>query len=177
MHQKFDLYDRKKVISEIEKHFNITLTQIGNRKKWLQDQNGRSFWVLGGYENWHGIPPEMMEMENTKANGKLIIAEKEKDRINIFSGDLGPFIKNKKTLSRTEKGDYHFHIYVKGGHLFIKEIPDCVLKKIVIVSYTKEDKKSDKKNHETFTRINNLVRDLPADKRNTILNLFNVEQI
>jgi hypothetical protein len=50
---KFDEQDRRKVISEVEVHFNTKLSSVGSRPKYLEDKNGKSYWVLGGYEDWH----------------------------------------------------------------------------------------------------------------------------
>ena len=52
---KFDEQDRSKVISEIEEYFNTRLSRVGSRRKYLKDENGKSYWVFGGYEDWHGI--------------------------------------------------------------------------------------------------------------------------
>ena len=63
---KFDEQDRKKVISEVEKHFNVNLSRVGSRRKYLEDSSHKSYWVIGGYEDWHGIPPDMFEQEEKR---------------------------------------------------------------------------------------------------------------
>jgi len=99
---KFDETDRRKVIAEIETHFGVKLSPVGTRRKYLQDQTRRTFWVFGGYEDWHGIPAEMMEAEEKRnAEGILVVAKRGRTRIDIYTGPLLPLIKNKKSLSHT----------------------------------------------------------------------------
>jgi len=52
---KFDEYDRKKVIAELEKTFQVKLSPIGRRRKYLRDTTGRRYCVLGGVRRlaWH----------------------------------------------------------------------------------------------------------------------------
>ena len=128
---KFDEQDRKKVINEIERHCGVILSRVGSRRKFLEDSQKRSYWVLGGYEDWHGIPPEMMnEEEQRNTDGILVVAKRYKNRIEIYSGSLRTLIQNKEKLSHTIKGDYQFNISIRGSHLFIKEIPGYSLAKL-----------------------------------------------
>ena len=143
--KKFDKYDRKRVISEVEKHYGVRLSKVGRREKHLRDETGRSYWVLGGHGDWHGIPSQMMIMEEERqTNGVLVIAERYLDKMLIFSGDLRPLIENQMSLSHTKAGEYQFNIRVRGDSLIIIQVPACVLKLIATVTYTEEDKGSDK---------------------------------
>ena len=104
---KFDEQDRKKVISEVEKHFDVHLSRVGSRRKFLEDSSHKTYWVIGGYEDWHGIPPDMFEQEEKRnSNGVLVIAKRHASRIDIFSGSLQSLIINKSKLSHTKKGDF-----------------------------------------------------------------------
>ncbi len=85
MSRKFDSQDRKTVISDVNKHLGVKLTNIGRRQKYLKDEYDKRYWVLGGYDYWHGIPSEMMESEvQAKDNATLIIAVRKKTGIDIF---------------------------------------------------------------------------------------------
>ena len=76
--EKFDNLDRTRVISEIQRYFGVKLQRVGRRFKWLRDESGRNWWVLGGIDTWHGIPEEMMEDERrTQVEGVLVIAYKK----------------------------------------------------------------------------------------------------
>jgi len=142
---KFDETDRRKVIAQIESHYQVKLTRVGTRRKYLQDQNKRSFWVFGGYEDWHGIPAEMMEAEEKRnADGILIVAKRGRTRIDIYSGPLLLLIKNKKSLAHSQKGEYQFNIRLRGNSLTINEVPGLHLTALGTASYPTEEKATDK---------------------------------
>lgn len=128
---KFNESDRDKVIAVVEQHFGVKLSNVGTRKKYLQDQSGRSFWVLGGYDNWHGIPPDMMEEEvKRNTNGVLVVAKRHLHSIEIFAGGLKPMVQSKGDLYRTKNGDFHFNVHIVLTHLNIKEIEGFSLVRI-----------------------------------------------
>lgn len=142
---KFDETDRRKVIAELQSHYGVKLTPVGTRRKYLRDQSNRTFWVFGGYDDWHGIPAEMMEAEEKcNAEGILVVAKRGRTRIDIYTGQLLPLIKNKKSLSHTQKGEYQFNIRIKGNCLTINEVPGLHLTALGTTSYSVEDKNSDK---------------------------------
>ena len=64
---KFDNLARLRVIDAVHEHFDVTLKRVGRRYKWLRDESGRNWWVLGGKDDWHGIPEDMMEHEEQNA--------------------------------------------------------------------------------------------------------------
>lgn len=128
---RFDETDRDKVISEVEKHFGVKLTRVGNYRKFLQDASGRSYWILGAYEDWHGVTSDMLEEQVHRASdGILVIANRQKTTIDIFSGPLQPFIANSKDLVHTQAGDYQFHTVIHGNSMTIKEISGLTLRKL-----------------------------------------------
>ena len=166
---KFDEQDRRKVISDIERHFGIALSRIGNRRKALCDESGKTYWVLGGYDDWHGIPADMMnEEESRDSNGMLIIARRFKSRIDVFAGELKPLIVGKSHLSHTAKGDYQFNIRVRGNHLFIREIPDYALQKLGSADYSDDQKSSDQKLDEIRALVEKMS---PEEKRDFLKQL------
>lgn len=167
--QKFDEHDRKKVIAEVEKEFGIKLSPVGNRRKYLQDETGKTYWIFGGYEDWHGIPPDMMEAEEKRAGeGVLIVAKRNKNNIDIFAGDLRQLIGHKRDLSKTVKGDYQFNIRIRGNRLFIKEVAGLTITKLGAAVYTGEEKESDKK----FGELEALVGKLTPEQRKQLLEMM-----
>jgi len=163
---KFDETDRRKVIAEIESHFGVKLSPVGTRKKYLQDQNKRSFWVFGGYEDWHGIPAEMMEAEERrKAEGVLAIAKRSLSKIDIYTGPLIPLIKSKKTLSHTKKGEYHFNIRARRDSLSINEVSGFYLSRLGSTIYPTDEKATDKK----IEKAEAIIRRLSPEARNQLV--------
>lgn len=163
---KFDETDRLKVIAEIESHFGVKLSRVGTRMKYLQDQNKRTFWVFGGYEDWHGIPAEMLEEEEKRnAEGMLVIAKRDLGKIDIYTGSLMPMIKSKKTLSHTKKGEYQFNIRVRGDSLSINEVPGLYLSRLGATTYLAEENTSDK----TIEKVEAIIRRLSPAARNQLL--------
>jgi len=163
---KFDEADRNKVIAEIETHFGVKLSPVGNRKKYLQDQNKRTFWVFGGYEDWHGIPSEMMEAEEKRnSDGILVIAKRGRFKIVIYTGSLLSLIKSKQTLSHTKKGEYQFNIRERGDILLINEVPKLHLSKLGAAAYSADEKTSDK----NMEKVETMIRNMSPEKKNQLL--------
>jgi hypothetical protein len=163
---KFDEIDREKVVSEIEKYFKINLTRFGRRKKYLSDQNGKSYWVLGGYDNWHGIPPDMLSEEKRKStNGVLVVAKRYTSKIDIFVGSLQKLIDNEKSLCHTQDGDYQFNVTTRNDCLLVKEIDGLVLMKLGGSAYSQEEKAQDSNNIKTKT----IIRRLSVDEKKQLV--------
>lgn len=128
---KFDESDRGKVIAEVESHFGVTLSRVGKFHKFLKDASGKSYWVLGGYEYWHGVPSEMLEAEKQDpTDGVLIVAKRWPKAIDIFFGELQPMVVNERALCHTQTGDFQFNIFIRGNLMTVKEIPSLVLHKL-----------------------------------------------
>jgi len=145
--QKFDNYERNKVVSEVEKHFQVKLHKVGSRDIYLKDENGITYWIIGGVGDYHGIPKEMFsEEEKQTIEGVLVIAKRNRNTIDIFTGSLLPLIRNKRFLAVT-KIQYQFDIHTKDEILKLKQAPDVRLKRIATISYTPEEKNTDKSIH------------------------------
>ncbi len=170
---KFDEHDRKKVIAEVEVHFGVQLSTVGSRHKFLEAKDGRTYWVLGGYEDWHGIPPDMFEEEERRrTNGVLVVAKRYPNRIDVYSGPLQPLIESKGTLSHTQKGEYQFNIHIRGSHLFVKEVQGLSLTKLAEAPYSAQEKDSDKKAKELAA----IFDELSPDEQRELLKRFSNEQ-
>ncbi len=128
---KFDERDRQLVITEIEKILGVSLAPVSGRRKFLEDRSGRTYWVLGGYDNWHGIPNDMFILEKArKSDGVMVVAKRYKSRIDIYTGKLHTLIKNERLLSNTSSGDLQFNILLRNNIMIIKEIHEYYLHKI-----------------------------------------------
>ena len=129
--QKFDETDRGTVIVEVEKHFDVRLSKVGNFRKYLQDASGKSYWIFGGYEGWHEVTAKMLDEERRRStDGVLVVAKRNRTSIEIFSGQLAPLIANSRDLSHTEKGDHQFNVVVRDNLMTIKEISGLTLRKL-----------------------------------------------
>lgn len=163
---KFDETDREKVISEIENLFKVTLTRFGQRRKSLSDQNGKSYWVIGGYENWHGIPPDMLTEEKKRStNGILVVAKRYTSKIDIFIGSLQQLVDNDSFLSHTQNGDFQFNIDIRGDRLLVKEIDGLTLTKLGASTYSQEEKEKDIKN----IKVKGIIRRLSQDQKRKLI--------
>ena len=148
---KFDNHDRKRVISEIERYYNVTLHKVGSRDKLLKDDTGKTYWVLGGTGDWHGIPKEMFAAEEKQAtDGVLVIAKRKRNNIEIFVGSLQRLIENKSSLSQTDE-QYQFDLKSSLGAITITKAPNVILKLIATIEYSKVD-------CATETAFNNLIK-------------------
>lgn len=169
---KFDNVDRNRVIKNVEDHYCVTLSKVGRRPKWLQDEAQINYWVIGGYGEWHGIPEEMMQAE-LKANdeGKLIVAIRKKASMDIFSGGVNPLVQNRRKLYRAKKttGDYQFTYKVRGNHLIIDQLPTYSLEKIATLEYSNSKKEQDKNNE----KAKKILKGMPPDEINKLLESLN----
>jgi len=128
---KFDESDRRKVIAEVEAHFATKLSQVGRFKKYLEDEQGRPYWVLGGYDDWHGVSAEMVKKERRRQlGGVLVVAKRGRTSIDIYAGDLQQMVARESDLSHTQTGDYQFNIHIRGNSMMVKEISGLVLHKL-----------------------------------------------
>lgn len=106
---KFDQADRRAVIRALESHLGVQLSPVGRRRKWLRDNDGRSYWVLGGYGEWHGIPEEMIDEEvKNPTTGMLVIAKRRREALQVFVGPIDPILRNRNRFYRASRttGDY-----------------------------------------------------------------------
>jgi hypothetical protein len=148
---QFDDYDRKKVISELEKNFQVKLSSIGRRKKYLRDAAGKRYCVFGRSGDWHGIPEEIVQAEESSpGDSVLVIAKKYMKSIDIYCGSLGNLIKEKSRMTFTKDRQYEFNIQLQGSSLFIKEISGLALTKLGESQYSEVEKKSEKVTDEVM---------------------------
>ena len=148
--KKFDNPDRNRVIRAVEEYYGVKLVKAGRRPKWLQDESGRNWWVLGGYGGYHGVPEDMMEAElQASTSGMLIIAVRKLPDIEIFSGPVGQLCKNRHNLYRAwnTTRDYQFITTGSRNELKVtgeKDVEIVRLERIISFSYSEEDKAQDR---------------------------------
>ena len=157
MVEKFDEFDRKRVVNELEKKLKCHFSKIGNSRTLFSDNAGNRYYVLGGVDNWHGIPKELIDIrDNSFKETFLIIAKRWKTKIEIFMASIEPLIENKDKLSPTNK-HYQFNIErIEENHLRIKQLQRYCPKKIAEIPY---DNKIKEKQKEDFQLIKELNKD------------------
>lgn len=154
---KFDNLDRRKVIQAIEKVLDVKLSQVGSRPKEQVDAHGRLYWVLGGYGDWHGIPPEMMERAKSSLDtGSIVIAKRLKEKMRIYIGPIRPFAKGVDMLTKTSKGEFHFDQEIKRGELTIKQLRKAKFELLTEITFTDDEKENERKKSDLIRQIDKL---------------------
>lgn len=154
--KKFDEHDRQKVIVAIEQHFGISLKKIGSYRKYLSDQHGRRYIVLGGYEDWHGISRNIFdEEEATLGDTTLIIGKRSKTHIEIYSGSFQPLLDSKAHLAKTED-QYVFNLQSSTSGITVREVPNLRLRRLGEAKYSLEENQTERKEHEITALIERL---------------------
>ena len=164
---KFDNLDRKRVIDTIQEHFGVKLDQVAQRPKWLRDESGRTWWVLGGVGDWHDIPKEMMEYEiDAQMEGMLAITEKKRATLEVFVGPLHQLVSSRDDLSQNKKtGARHFTVKVMRDHIQCDQVPAVVLKRIASIAHTDEDRERVRIQNEA----NKMITGLSAEELGGLL--------
>ena len=172
---KFDEADREATIREVQNCLGVRLSPIGRRRKWLRDDDGRSYWVIGGYGEWHGIPEEMFDAEaKAPTDGILVFANRRREALQVFLGPLEHLVRNRSKLYRARKttGDFQFTVTQKGARLHINQVPGFTLKELATFGYTADEKANDQSVHAvkgllrklSKEQITELLRDLDEKK-------------
>ena len=100
---KFDENDRRQVIAAVERHLGVRLVALGSRRTYLKDENGHRYIVLGGYGDWHGIPPEIFAAEEGRCDeATLVIAKRYEEEIEIYMGSFSLLLRHKRDLRVSE---------------------------------------------------------------------------
>ena len=166
---RFDNFDRNIVIGEIQEHYGVRLQKVGRRPKWLNDESGRSWWVLGGRDGWHGIPEEMMEdATQAQVEGMLVIATKNLTSIEAFAGPLGGLVSARDKLSRASQttGDYQFTVKVSGAHMRCEQDPNVVLVRFATIPCSAEDRERNR----TLNDFRKTVAAMSPEDRAAVMN-------
>ena len=165
---KFDETDRRAVIDALSHHFGVRLARVGRRRKWLRDDAGHSYWILGGYGEWHGLPEDMMDAEvSSPSDGFIVIAMRQRSVMEIFIGPLAPLVAARPKLYRASKttGDYQFTFKKRGACLIINQVPSASLSDLTGLSFDDTEKDSLKR----FQEVEKLIGALSEDEREELL--------
>ena len=162
--QKFGDTERRRVIEELEKLFSMKLTPIKSYKKYLSGTDGKKYCIVGGYEEWHGVPDEVIVQDQAGiAKTVLVVAVVLRDKIEMFLGPIEPLAKNRDMLTLVSGGGYQFNIKSTfGGRMYIKELSDYSLSKIQEFSYSPREKDKEKSMHglvKEFKRLSPQARE------------------
>jgi hypothetical protein len=127
---EFDENCERRVVRELQRHFRVDLRKIGRLRKYLVDNKGVRYIVLGGADYWHGIPQSVFQDEETAAGDTvLVIATLDGDGLDVFAGPFRPMLDHKDRLSVYEN-HYVFHLHRFATRLLLREIPSLELKQI-----------------------------------------------
>ena len=129
---KFSGDEREPVIERLETLKNIKLKPVGKHKKFLKGSDGLYYCIVGGRDDWHAIPKEVMEQEKKdQASVYLVIARWLRTKIEIYGGLLKPLFELRGSLSRNEQGDFQFDLKIPtDGILSIKQVSGAKFKKL-----------------------------------------------
>lgn len=170
---KFDELDRKRVIDAVQEHYDVKLEKVGNARKWLRDELCRNWVILGGKDDWHGIPNEIMEHEKeTRTEGMLVVAEKKLTHIEVFAGPLSQLVSSKDELSQTKTEACQFTVKVKGDLMQCVQAPAVVLKRIVSISHSDEDRERERRMNE----FGKMVADLSPEEFSEFLDKLGLNE-
>jgi hypothetical protein len=163
--QKFDEFDRLQTIQAIERCLTVKLSRVGSRSKFLIDEDGAAYLVLGGYRDWHGIPQEILLAAGTKSPGKLVIAKRLPATIRVYSGPLKTLLDNEHKLLSNAAGDRQFNLGWSGDHPYISEVRDLRLELLMEIDYSEEAREEDRRQK----KIRQLLANLSPDQREAVL--------
>jgi hypothetical protein len=140
--QRFDELDRERAIEELQRHLGVRLTRRGSRRKLLADDQGRQFIVMGGYEEWHGIPGDVMEAaRNDHAEWTLVIARRSDRTIRVYAGPMGPLL-HATGLSVNREGQFEFEVVWRGDSALIKQAPGARLQLLTELDFSSQDREA-----------------------------------
>ena len=126
--RKFNGSDRLQTVRAIEQFLGVNLSKIGSHRTFLEDETGTPYLVLGGYGDWHGIPPEIVGDARSKhPHGKLMLAKHEGVRIKVYAGSLDALLQRTDSLAFNQEGYCQFDLGWQDGRPFIKQALDVQL--------------------------------------------------
>lgn len=166
--KKFDELDRAPTVRAIEQQFGVRLSKIGARQKYLLDEAGMPYVVLGGYDDWHGIPKDILVDARKRPAGKLIVAKRLPSKICVYCGPLTKLLDNEHKLATNAAGERQFNLGWIDGHPHIKEVRDLRLELVTEISYSDEAKEKDRREKQ----VAKLLAALSPEQRDVVLKSF-----
>jgi len=84
---KFSDDERDAVVRSLEKLRGIKITRIGSKKKFFKGTDNLHYCIIGGRDDWHEIPEEVMTQEKESSKSVfLVIARWLKTKIEVYGG-------------------------------------------------------------------------------------------
>jgi len=146
MGSKFDELSRHLVIRNLEKTLGVHLIRIkGYRKIFRDATSGNCYCILGGIDNWHGIPKSFFDEDHPNWNASfIVIAKQYRTTIEVYMSLLSNVIASKKLLS-TSSTQYQFFVKRFGSQsLAIRELPHFFPRKIMSIPYSDDSSEREK---------------------------------
>ncbi len=142
--EKFDDLDRRRVKETTEKHFRVKLKKVKKSEKWLRDNSGTNWILMGGVGNFHGMAKEIVDNEReAESEGKLIIALKKTQKIELFTGSLKPIVQAANSGNLRDprgKRDYKLNMRIKGKHMVCTKDARIVLEYFSTIQHSQKDR-------------------------------------
>ena len=155
---KFDNTDRRHVVEILEKELGSRLLRVGRRHIYLKSEAGDRYVVLGGTDDWHGIPDDVMDdVEQNYPQSNLVVAVKNRSSLKIYWGEISPLLKFLGDLDRPGNNKYTFHVDERHTHLSIREVRDVTLEFLKEVPHSETDRTQSKSKAETEKLIDGLT--------------------
>jgi len=127
---EFDENYLRRVVRELQRHFRVDLKKIGRLRKYLVDNKGGRYIVLGGADYRHEIPHSIFrDEENAAGDTVLVIAALQDKNLEIFVGPFRPMLEHRDRLA-ADKDRYVFHLHRFTSQLLVREIPSLELTRI-----------------------------------------------
>jgi hypothetical protein len=168
MKKKFDKLDRQYVIEEVERIFDTKLTRVGRRRIYLKSTQSARFIVLGGIEDWHGIPDDVIEDIESFDDIHLVLAIKKQETIKIYHCDMTVFLENLEKLNRPGNDKFAFNIDEYREYARIRKATAVTLDLLVEINYTAGDRKIT----ETKDNLKKLLDRLSPEERSRLISKY-----
>ena len=138
--RKFDEHDRKAVVAELNSMWGISLKVVKGYRKYFADEHGKKYLIVGGYEDWHGVPDAIIvEARAPNYLGSLVVVRRIACAMELYEGDLRNLALRQRDL-QAMVGQYTFHVTKRGDELYVDEAPSVRLEKIGEMSFGAMDK-------------------------------------
>lgn len=142
--RKFDEVDRNRVVKEVQKTLQITLSPIGRYRKYFKGDDQKNYCIIGGYGDWHGLQGEfLLPLASGEKDRVLVIARVLRNRMELYAASMQELIRNKDRLviaKNSTGSEYQFDVeYKYKDRASIQRIPSFYLKKIHEFEYDREN--------------------------------------
>ena len=171
---KFDETDRQAAIDKLSHHLRVRLARVGQGRKWLRDEAGHSYWVLGSSKaEWQGIPEEMMNAEvSNPSDGFIVIAIRQRSIMEIFVGPVAPLVAARAKLSRSKDNAAYLYTFTRrGADLFIDQVRRATLSYLTEFPFNETEKDSAKRLFDARKSFG----ELSEDRRREVLKKYQDE--